>query len=40
MAWPRWARFLQLMVGLVLYGVSQALLVRSGLGLDPWDVFH
>lgn len=39
-AWPLWARFLQLMVGLVLYGVSQALLVRSGLGLDPWDVFH
>jgi uncharacterized membrane protein YczE len=28
------------MVGLVLYGVSQALLVRSDLGLDPWDVFH
>jgi uncharacterized membrane protein YczE len=40
MAWPRWARFLQLMVGLVLYGTSQALLVRSDLGLDPWDVFH
>ncbi|MFL5798464.1 MAG: YczE/YyaS/YitT family protein [Actinomycetota bacterium] len=40
MAWPRWARVLQLMVGLVVYGVSQAMLVRSGLGLDPWDVFH
>jgi uncharacterized membrane protein YczE len=28
------------MVGLVLFGVSLALLVRSDLGLDPWDVFH
>jgi uncharacterized membrane protein YczE len=25
---------------LLLYGLSGALLVRSGLGLDPWDVFH
>ena len=23
-----------------LYGVSMALMVESGLGLDPWDVFH
>jgi uncharacterized membrane protein YczE len=30
----------QLYVGLVLYGVSAAMQVRSGLGLDPWDVFH
>ncbi|MEV7326988.1 hypothetical protein [Micromonospora sp. NPDC093244] len=30
----------QLYVGLVLYGVSMALMVRSDLGLDPWDVFH
>jgi len=29
-----------LMVGLVLYGFSMALMVRAGLGLDPWDVFH
>ncbi|MBY8888352.1 hypothetical protein K7472_26440 [Streptomyces sp. PTM05] len=29
-----------LYVGLVLYGVSDALLVRAGLGLDPWDVLH
>lgn len=34
------ARLAQLMVGLVLYGVTMAMLVRSGLGLDPWDVFH
>lgn len=27
-------------MGLVLYGVSDALLVRAGLGLDPWDVLH
>ena len=30
----------QLYIGLVLYGVSAALQVRAGLGLDPWDVFH
>jgi uncharacterized membrane protein YczE len=39
-AWPAWARFGQLIAGLVLYGTSQALLVRARLGLDPWDVFH
>jgi uncharacterized membrane protein YczE len=33
-------RFAQLQIGLVLYGVSMALLIRAGLGLDPWDVFH
>lgn len=33
-------RFTQLMVGLVLYGVSMAMMIRSTLGLDPWDVFH
>lgn len=33
-------RLLQLFSGLVLFGVSAALLVRSELGLDPWDVFH
>lgn len=30
----------QLVGGLVLYGVSNALLVLAGLGLDPWDVLH
>ncbi|MGN0064613.1 MAG: YitT family protein [Nocardioides sp.] len=30
----------QLIVGLVLYGVSLALMVRSTLGLAPWDVLH
>ncbi|MGC5018071.1 YczE/YyaS/YitT family protein [Micromonospora sp. DT47] len=33
-------RLTQLYVGLVLYGVSMALMIRSGLGLNPWDVFH
>ena len=30
----------QLIVGLGLYGVSMAMLLRGHLGLDPWDVFH
>ncbi|HET8970680.1 MAG TPA: hypothetical protein VFN19_06460, partial [Candidatus Nanopelagicales bacterium] len=33
-------RLVQLTIGLVLYGISMAMLVRSTLGLDPWDVFH
>jgi uncharacterized membrane protein YczE len=33
-------RMTQLMIGLSLYGFSMAMLVRSTLGLDPWDVFH
>jgi uncharacterized membrane protein YczE len=33
-------RLAQLWLGLVLYGLSGALQVRSGLGLDPWDVLH
>jgi uncharacterized membrane protein YczE len=33
-------RLTQLYAGLVLYGVSMALLIQSNLGLDPWDVFH
>ncbi len=37
----RWGRRLtQLLAGLVLYGVSMALMIESTLGLDPWDVFH
>ena len=30
----------QLYAGLVLYGVSMALMVRSSLGVMPWDVLH
>lgn len=33
-------RLVRLYVGLVMYGTSSALMVRSELGLDPWDVFH
>ncbi len=33
-------RLTQLLVGLVLYGGSMAMMIRSTLGLDPWDVFH
>ncbi|MFF0475476.1 YitT family protein [Streptomyces sp. NPDC004284] len=33
-------RLVQLYAGLALYGVSSALLVRSGLGLEPWGVLH
>jgi uncharacterized membrane protein YczE len=41
MAWTRLLRRLvQLYIGLLLYGLAGALQVRSGLGLDPWDVFH
>ena len=34
------ARGAALLVGLIGYGFSMAVMVRSGLGLDPWDVFH
>jgi uncharacterized membrane protein YczE len=30
----------QLLAGLVLYGVTAAMMVLAGLGLDPWDVLH
>jgi uncharacterized membrane protein YczE len=33
-------RLVQLLIGLWLYGATMAFLVRAGLGLDPWDVFH
>ncbi|MGW6522506.1 membrane protein YczE [Streptomyces sp. NPDC054950] len=33
-------RLIQLYVGLSLYGASSALLVRAGLGLEPWNVLH
>jgi uncharacterized membrane protein YczE len=33
-------RLPQLVVGLVLYGVSLALMVRGNVGLAPWDVLH
>jgi uncharacterized membrane protein YczE len=33
-------RLVQLFAGLALYGMSMGMLIRAGLGLDPWDVFH
>ncbi len=33
-------RLVQLYLGLALYGASMALLVRSSLGVMPWDVLH
>ncbi|MEU5994190.1 hypothetical protein ABZ806_34905 [Spirillospora sp. NPDC047418] len=33
-------RLVQLYLGLALYGLGIALQVSSGLGNDPWDVFH
>ncbi len=40
MAWSWVRRVIQLYAGLALYGFSMALMVKAGLGLDPWDVFH
>lgn len=37
---PRRRRLVQLYSGLVLFGVSDAMLLMAGLGVDPWDVFH
>lgn len=33
-------RLVQLVIGLWLYGTAMGMLIRSTLGLDPWDVFH
>src|ERR1044072_3694026 len=33
-------RLPQLAGGLALYGISMGLMIRGGLGLDPWDVPH
>jgi uncharacterized membrane protein YczE len=33
-------RFTQLVVGLVIFGLGIAMMLRSGLGLPPWDVLH
>lgn len=35
----RWARRItQLLLGLFLYGIAIALMVRAGIGVSPWDV--
>jgi uncharacterized membrane protein YczE len=33
-------RLIQLFTGLILYGVSDSMLLLAGLGVDPWDVLH
>jgi uncharacterized membrane protein YczE len=33
-------RLTQLYAGLALFGISTVLMLRSELGLNPWDVFH
>jgi uncharacterized membrane protein YczE len=41
--WPRRrpaARLTQLVLGLGLYGLSEALMLAPAVGVDPWDVFH
>lgn len=37
---PMWWRWGQLLLGLVCYGVAIALMLKSQLGLGPWDMFH
>ncbi|HET6869366.1 MAG TPA: hypothetical protein VFH80_25875 [Solirubrobacteraceae bacterium] len=37
---PRRRRLVQLYAGLILYGISDSMLLLAGLGVDPWDVFH
>jgi uncharacterized membrane protein YczE len=36
----RLRRALQLLWGLLLYGLSAGLLIEAKLGIDPWDVLH
>ncbi|MGI5995983.1 MAG: YczE/YyaS/YitT family protein, partial [Saccharomonospora viridis] len=33
-------RLTRLFLGLICYGTSMAMMTRSGLGLNPWDVLH
>lgn len=33
-------RIVQLVAGLFLFGFSIAVLIRAGLGISPWDIFH
>lgn len=37
---PKARRLCQLYAGLVLYGVSDGMVLLAGLGVDPWDVLH
>jgi len=33
-------RLIQLIAGLVMFGIGIGLMLRSGLGIPPWDVLH
>lgn len=33
-------RLTQLFIGLTIFGLSMAMVIRAGLGMIPWDVFH
>ncbi|MEJ1114659.1 hypothetical protein WBN73_09015 [Paenarthrobacter sp. CCNWLY172] len=33
-------RIIQLLAGLSLFGFSIAVLIKAGLGISPWDIFH
>lgn len=38
---PRsWLRFLQLNVGLMLFGLGISTMLKAGIGLDPWSTLH
>lgn len=37
---PRRRRLVRLYGGLILFGVSDGMLLLAALGVDPWDVFH
>ena len=36
----KWRSPVQLCLGLILFGVSIALMINAHAGVDPWDVFH
>lgn len=33
-------RLVQLLTGLVLWGISMAMMIKSAIGVSPWDVLH
>lgn len=35
-----WYRFLQLNLGLLVFGLAITLMIRANIGLDPWSVLH
>lgn len=35
-----WQRFLQLNLGLMVFGIAISLMLRANIGLDPWSVLH